>query len=447
MPSHTKGQLERLAEQIRAIEQAGWAGACKTSGETVREGGVSELGSASEIAALHVATGWAEVDRVLGGSGRKDASGAAAGEALSTGVGHTQPCGLRRGALHEWFGMAAADAAVESADSAIAESGAGRPASTSDAGVADRDERVSHGRRSGLEGGGRPARGGRRRWGDLDAWTPPLCLLVHLAWQALTGQTLTGQTRDSQALTTTDDAWSAVGVGEGTLSAGRGGAGAGGAVVWIGRRCWPHPRVMVRRDPGDGGSHEAEGRQLLQHSLFADPTGVAARLWAVDLALRSPAVTAVVADGSGFDMAATRRLQLAAESGRGLALLARPPHELSELSVAVTRWVVAWARSPDAGVRESPTVGASAVRGPAVGATASTCEVAKAVADTAVFRPRWRLVLQRCRSQRTAVHTDHHWTLEWKRDRFVVVASSELVGRPGHASREEADTVEARRTA
>ena len=58
-------------------------------------------------------------------------------------------------------------------------------------------------------------------------------------------------------------------------------------------------------------------------------------LWAIDLA-RCTAVAAVVADGSR--LAATRRLQLAAESGSALVLCARPPEEIDHLSAATTRW-------------------------------------------------------------------------------------------------------------
>jgi len=48
----------------------------------------------------------------------------------------------------------------------------------------------------------------------------------------------------------------------------------------------------------------------------------------------------VVADGRGLTMAMTRRLQLAAESGHALALLARDPRDRSQLSAAATRWTV-----------------------------------------------------------------------------------------------------------
>lgn len=104
-------------------------------------------------------------------------------------------------------------------------------------------------------------------------------------------------------------------------------------LIWIGRRCWPYGRSLIR------GPH-GEDRTLLQHSVFVDAPDIGARLWAIDLALRCPAVGVVVADGSGFDMAATRRLALAAAAGNGLALLLRPPWEQRELSAATTRWLV-----------------------------------------------------------------------------------------------------------
>ena len=56
---------------------------------------------------------------------------------------------------------------------------------------------------------------------------------------------------------------------------------------------------------------------VLDRCLFIDlpkRTADRDRLWAIDLVLRSPAAGAVFADGCGFDMAATRRLQLAAEA-------------------------------------------------------------------------------------------------------------------------------------
>jgi protein ImuA len=60
----------------------------------------------------------------------------------------------------------------------------------------------------------------------------------------------------------------------------------------------------------------------------------------MDQALRCSGIAAVVADGSGMTPITSRRLQLAAESGKALALIARPPWEAEEPSYAATRWEV-----------------------------------------------------------------------------------------------------------
>ncbi len=105
----------------------------------------------------------------------------------------------------------------------------------------------------------------------------------------------------------------------------------GGRVLWIGRRCWPYPPSLV----GPGGD-----QRLLERSVFVDPPTRDERLWAIDVALRSPAALVVIADGAGLTMAGSRRLQLAAEAGGTIGLLARPHHERGELSAAATRWLV-----------------------------------------------------------------------------------------------------------
>src|SRR5262245_51065572 len=103
---------------------------------------------------------------------------------------------------------------------------------------------------------------------------------------------------------------------------------AGGMLVAIGRRCWPSLWTL-RRVGLD-----------LDNCILADPRDDDQRLWAIDQSLRCPGVSAVLADASGLDMAASRRLQLAAEAGGTLGLLARPPSEVKSLSAAATRWVV-----------------------------------------------------------------------------------------------------------
>jgi protein ImuA len=99
--------------------------------------------------------------------------------------------------------------------------------------------------------------------------------------------------------------------------------------MWIGRRVFPYPVFLARQHPS-----------WLAASLFVDVRERDARVWAIDVALRSGVATCVVADGQGITLAESRRLQVAAKCGRGVALLARPSHEAAELSAAATRWMV-----------------------------------------------------------------------------------------------------------
>lgn len=189
-------------------------------------------------------------------------------------------------------------------------------------------------------------RSGNGKQGD---WRPPLAVLMHLAKQVR-------PTRQ----------------------------GAAGWVVWVGRRCWPHPHGLV------GGLVREE--RLLARSLWVDPADRASRLWAIDLAARCGDVAVVMADGSGLDMAATRRLQLAAGAGDTLVLLARPPMEEKALSAARTRW------------RVTPTVSETPF-------------------------PRWELALCRCKGGQRGAGREGpgRWLLEGVRSRgqgLVVVPAT-----------------------
>lgn len=142
-------------------------------------------------------------------------------------------------------------------------------------------------------------------------------------------------------------------------------------VLWIGESVWPFPAALlgrweVREVCGGRGSL-AEGtaptwaldvdgalarvelelaevagpvRPSLEHTMYVAPRDPAARLWAVDAALRCASIAVVVFDGSGMEMAATRRLQLAAQVRGGVALALRPAEEARALSAATTRWLV-----------------------------------------------------------------------------------------------------------
>jgi hypothetical protein len=142
-------------------------------------------------------------------------------------------------------------------------------------------------------------------------------------------------------------------------------------VVWVGRGCWPYPQAVAEAD-GQGAG--------LDRSLFIDAGEVASRLWAMDLAARNPAVAMVIGDGRGFDMAATRRLQLAARDGRGVVLLGRSMQEQGEVSAAATRWQVLPVRSP-------------------------------------TTAPRWQMTLWRCKGVQGKLNTDaeRSWQLERSR--------------------------------
>ncbi len=149
----------------------------------------------------------------------------------------------------------------------------------------------------------------------------------------------------------------------------------GSVIVWIGRppRIWPQPQTLLV-----GSSNH--NRFMLDRSLFVDPPTDADRLWAIDLCLRSAAVAVVIADGSAINLSHSRRLQLAAEAGSALALLARPSHELTVPSSAGTRW------------RIEPVVSPTA-------------------------RPRWRVELVRCKGVQRGSGMEANATLVLEHDR------------------------------
>ena len=129
-----------------------------------------------------------------------------------------------------------------------------------------------------------------------------------------------------------------------------------GAVFWVGPACWPWAAAL----PAD-----LRARSVFVNASRRDP---AARTWAVDLLLRSPAAAAVVADGRGLSTSASRRLQLAAEAGDALALLWRADDERA-LSVAHYRWRVTprtTARTGAAPRDSAPLVSAPLVSAPLV---------------------------------------------------------------------------------
>lgn len=109
-----------------------------------------------------------------------------------------------------------------------------------------------------------------------------------------------------------------------------------GVAIWFGRSVWPYAQLLSDRVRSLSLFVDIGDRSSCSNSVF---------VWAVDMALRCRSVSTVVADGRGLSMAASRRLQLAAESGGGLCLLARSSDEVGVLSTASTRWRVSWCQS------------------------------------------------------------------------------------------------------
>lgn len=141
-----------------------------------------------------------------------------------------------------------------------------------------------------------------------------------------------------------------------------------GLTVWVGRRTWASSWLIA----------QTVG---VEACLFVDAHRPEERLWAIDQALRCAGVASVVGDATGLDLGASRRLQIAAETGKTLGLLTRPVWERDVLSASMTRWLV------------SPVVGE---------------------------RPGWRLSLSRARGMVTEGCV---WEVWWDAARIVRVAA------------------------
>src|SRR5690606_19118752 len=74
--------------------------------------------------------------------------------------------------------------------------------------------------------------------------------------------------------------------------------------------------------------------------IFVRPQSQADAMWAVDQALRTQTVAAVIAELERIDDRSARRLQLAAECGQGLALLLRGWQARLQPSWAEVQWLV-----------------------------------------------------------------------------------------------------------
>lgn len=215
-------------------------------------------------------------------------------------------------------------------------------------------------------------------------WRPPLTLMAHLA-----GQTVASTHHHTNERAPREHA--------------------GALILWIGARCRPFWPMLARLSDMD------QSCDLVHQSIFVSAQDSAERVWATDLALRCPAVAAVIVDAGGFKRAETRRLQLAAENGSALALLVRPPNEQRELTTASTRWFVAHQPS-------------------------------------STRNPQWTVRLLRCKGVRPTVETAHAWLLEWAHEAGAVRPLADVLDRSDVATHspiraQSTDTKHQRRSA
>jgi hypothetical protein len=108
-------------------------------------------------------------------------------------------------------------------------------------------------------------------------------------------------------------------------------------ILWIGKRSWPSPLALS----GLGADNPTRSESLFRHSVFIDPPNDSAILWAIDLALRSPAVELVVATCPQILRTTTQRLTLAAKKYGTTAILLRSYSDYATPSCAASRWSIA----------------------------------------------------------------------------------------------------------
>jgi len=335
--------LLRLNDEIQAIESRRGRSHAPCDITTDRNAAWLDA-SGGDTTTLHRhadATGIAIDTGDGAGIGTDRTAGAGTGIAIDTGDGATSShhtvdhdgmmhdVATRAGCVHEWFG-------VDHADHADHETGD-------------------------VSAGSAPS---------IAEWRPPLCILTDLARRAVCAHDRHRNDHTMREAPTT-------------------------MVVWIGHVCRPYAD-MLAPSPAPitfGAGRIGRWPDLRSRSIFVIPKTDAERLWAIDVALRSSVVAAVIADGRGFGLAETRRLQLTAEGSRARLWLVRPPGERRVLSAAGLRWLVR-------------------------------------VRPTARDRPRWRITLDRVKAHADLRHLTRlrpHWTVEWNHVTRTVTAPAPLV--------------------
>lgn len=167
---------------------------------------------------------------------------------------------------------------------------------------------------------------------------------------------------------------------------------------------WCRLKRPGRRSAAPYGPGLARFGLATERVIFARASTPRDVLWAMEEGLRSGRFAAVLGDGVAPDLTATRRLQLAAEAGGTTALLAFPDGEArSRLSAATTRWRIAAepAERPDrprwqvvlercrGGGRRAPSSRPQAFSAPADAARRRSARAAQTAGDAAQWTLEW----------------------------------------------------------
>ena len=102
-------------------------------------------------------------------------------------------------------------------------------------------------------------------------------------------------------------------------------------ILWIGSQCWPSPLVLSSYGSIDS-SH------FMQQCIFLAPPNKSITLWAIEAALRSQAVQAVIAACPSISRSTTQRLSILARSSKTTLILLRKAGDLTLASHVCSRW-------------------------------------------------------------------------------------------------------------
>ncbi len=113
-------------------------------------------------------------------------------------------------------------------------------------------------------------------------------------------------------------------------------------ITWIGKDCWPTPFLLQQLK----ALYPQIETDFSSCCLFTDPPDKNLKLWAIETALKSQGVCAVIASCETLRFSLSRRMALAAEDGGSVGLFIRPLKDKNTPSAALSRWQIKSVPSP-----------------------------------------------------------------------------------------------------